>query len=655
MPQDLQEAPRLGRPAAVGRLALVGHPNVGKSVIFQALTGRYAAVSNYPGTTVEITRGAGRFGGRDWLVADTPGVRGLTPRSEEEAAARDFLLDEPPDVLVQVGDMKELRRVLQLTLELAPLGRPMVLVLNLADEARARGIGVDAARLSRSLGFPVIPAVAVTGEGLAEVRRAIAEARPYAGPRGETPDVSRALESLEGALPPGCPSPRAVAEMVLGGDPTMAAYLSRRYDGSGASARPDRAAFAVPPELLMFTWRKSVADELAAGSSWKKGGTAPAWLERLGMALLRPLPGALAAAAVLLGLYEFVGVFAARIVVDFLENRVFGAWLLPPVAAGLGRLLPKGWLLDLWVGPSGLISMGLTYSFAIILPVVTAFFLFFSLLEDSGYLPRLSVLLDRVFRKVGLNGKAVFPMILGLGCGTMATLTTRVLDTPRDRLLVTLLLALAIPCSAQLGVVLGLLAGLSAAAAAVWLGAVVLSFFGVGWAASRLLPGSRSPFWIEIPPLRVPLLVNILRKVRTRVFWYLREAVPLFIAGTLVLFVLDKTGGLRVLERVLAPVVTGWLGLPREATFSLVAGFLKRDYGAAGFFDLAKRGLLSPVQIVVSLVTLTLFLPCFAQFLVMIKERGLKAAVLVAAAVTSLALAAGGAVRLLLAAAGGLP
>lgn len=640
---------------AAHRLALVGQPNVGKSVIFQLLTGRYVTVSNYPGTTVEISRGVGKIGGEAWEVIDTPGLRSLFPRSEDEVAARDALLDEPPDVIVQVADAKALRRTLHLTLEIAQLGRPMVLVLNLTDEARARGFGLDSKRLSKALGFPVVETVAVTGEGIADLKKAILEARSYGGPGVEPPDIAVHLPELSEALPQACPSRRAVSEMLLGGDPTMERYLAHRWGWSGKD-RVDakRRGFATSPSLLGFAWRESVAEELSAASSWQKGGQTPGWLDKLGMHLLRPLAGSLAAVVVLFLLYEFVGVWAAQVAVDFMEDTVFGKWLLPPTAAAFHALPLPRWLIDFFVGPMGLISMGLTYALAIVLPVVTAFFLFFGGMEDSGYLPRLSVLLDRLFRKVGLNGKAVFPMILGLGCGTMATLTTRVLDSARERMLVTLLLALAIPCSAQLGVVMGLLAGLSVWAVVAWVGAVAVVFFIVGWAAARLLPGARAPFWIEIPPLRAPRPINLIRKVKTRVVWYLREAVPLFLIGTALLFMLDRTGGLKGLETVMAPVVTGWLGLPREASFALISGFLRRDYGAAGFYALSRRGLLDAQQVVVSLVTLTLFVPCFAQFLMMVKERGVRTAAWVLLAVTGIALLAGGLMRGILSSLGGL-
>ena len=236
-------------------------------------------------------------------------------------------------------------------------------------------------------------------------------------------------------------------------------------------------------------------------------------------------------------------------------------------------------------GQYGLISMGLTYAVAIILPIIVTFFLAFSILEDSGYLPRLAVVFNRLFRMIGLNGKAVLPLILGFGCDTMATLTTRILATRKERLIAILLLALGIPCSAQLGVILGLLAGLSWKATLIWVAVVAGTILMVGFISSRLLPGDGSDFILEIPPLRMPSPSNIGLKTLSRVEWYLKEAVPIFLVGTLILFAADRTGALLAAQTFLEPVVVGVLDLPREATEAFIIGFLRRDFGAAGLQD----------------------------------------------------------------------
>jgi ferrous iron transport protein B len=242
---------------------------------------------------------------------------------------------------------------------------------------------------------------------------------------------------------------------------------------------------------------------------------------------------------------------------------------------------------------------------------------------------------------MGLNGKAVLPMVLGLGCDTMATMTTRILGTPKERLIAVLLLALGIPCSAQLATILGILGGISFWALLTLFGVVLVQIFVVGFLAAKVLPGERSDFIMELPPLRVPALRNLLSKTRLRVRWYLWEAVPLFLVGTALLFVLDKTG---LLGRVVAagrPLVTGLLGLPAETAQVFIMGFLRRDYGAAGLFQLAHAGRLSGTQAVVALTVMTLFVPCVANLLMIIKEQGLKAALTILAFVTAVALSTG--------------
>jgi ferrous iron transport protein B len=239
-------------------------------------------------------------------------------------------------------------------------------------------------------------------------------------------------------------------------------------------------------------------------------------------------------------------------------------------------------------------------------------------------------------------------MILGLGCDTMATLTTRILPTRKERLLATLLLALGIPCSAQLGVILAMLAAVPPAAAAIWFAAVAGVMVTVGWLAARLLPGERGEFVVELPPMRLPAVSNVLSKTAARVEWYLKEALPLFLVGTFVLFALDRLNLLGLVIRAGEPIVSGVLGLPREASAAFLIGFLRRDFAATRLFDMARGGGLSVVQLVVSMVTITLFIPCIANVFIIAKERGIKTAALMAAFIFPVAFAMGGLVRVLM-------
>ncbi len=282
------------------------------------------------------------------------------------------------------------------------------------------------------------------------------------------------------------------------------------------------------------------------------------------------------------------------------------------------------------------------------LPVVSTFFIAFSFLEDSGYLPRLAVLSDRLFKGMGLNGKAFLPMVLGIGCVTMATMTTRILNSKKERLLASILLALGIPCSAQLGVILGIISGISPLATLVIFSTVGAQVFLAGHVLSKILPGERSDFVLEIPPIRTPLWRNISRKTVLRVKWFLREALPLFVLGTLILFALDRLHLLGRLVRGVEPVVTGLLSLPKQTAMVFFLGFLRRDYGAAGLFDMARNGALTPTQIIVSLTVMTLFVPCVANFFVLIKEQGTKSALLITGLISIYAIAVGAVLNLVL-------
>lgn len=322
------------------------------------------------------------------------------------------------------------------------------------------------------------------------------------------------------------------------------------------------------------------------------------------------------------GLYKFVGVFGAGVVVNFLENRVFGEYINPFMTHLVNSTIHIKLLQDLLVGEYGVITLGIRYAFAIILPIVATFFFAFAIIEDTGYLPRLAMLVDQFFKRIGLSGRAVIPLVLGLGCSTMATMVTRTLPTKRERIIATLLLALAIPCSAQMGVILALLAG-TPSGLMIWLGVIMLVFLIVGFLASKIMPGELPSFYMEIPHLRLPQFSNIFRKTASRLKWYFFEVFPLFIFASLMIWVGQLIGIFSFFVKILEYPVT-WIGLPREAAVAFLFGFFRRDYGAAGLYDLKKIGLLSGNQLVVSCVTLTLFLPCIAQLLMNVKERGMR-------------------------------
>jgi len=371
------------------------------------------------------------------------------------------------------------------------------------------------------------------------------------------------------------------------------------------------------------------------------------FLQTLGWWATHPLKGLALVALVLSFTFWFVGQFGAGTCVNFLEKTVFGGYINPAATRLADALLPMNqpvtrFVHDFFVGPYGLVTMALSYGFAIVLPIVTTFFLLFGVLEDSGYLPRLAVMVNRVFRAMGLNGKAVLPIVLGLGCDTMATMTTRILETRKERVITTLLLALAVPCSAQLGVLLAMMASLSMMAAVFWFLLMVGVTFLVGWLASKLLGGESSDFILELPPMRRPLLGNVAVKTFARLEWYLKEVIPLFVLGTAILFVFDKLNLLDKIARAGAPLVKGWLGLPPETAQAFLVGFLRRDYGAVFLLDAAKSGALTPHQVLVAMVTITLFMPCVATLFMIARELGKKTAAWITAFVFVFAFLVGG-------------
>ncbi len=628
------------------RIALVGNPNVGKSLLFHRLTGHYVVVSNYPGTTVELSQGAARAL-PDVTVVDTPGIVAFPSRTEDEQVTARVLLQENFQAVISVGDAKNLRRTLHLAVQLAEMNAPLVIVLNMMDEAKARGLQVDAQRLSEILGAAVIPTIATRNQGVQDLEAAIQHARrPHF--RLEYPAQVEATLATLGSLLPETPiGKRALSLLWLDGDALTNNWLCERIpkqDYAQLISLRDQlqTTLGEQPQAAIHRTREAFVEQATAAALAGEDSGRQSLAVRLGHLATHPLWGLPILAVALYAMYLFVGVLGAGTLVNLLEKNLFGQVINPWLTAEITRLIPIPFISDFLVGPYGIWTMGITYAAALLLPIVVTFFITFGILEDSGYLPRLAVLSNRLFRTMGLNGKAVLPMVLGLGCVTMATMTTRILTSKRDRLLTIFLLALAVPCSAQLGVVMGMLAGISLGAAMIWGGVMLGVLFLVGWLAAKLMPGERTPLVVELPPLRLPILSNVLMKTLARMEWYIKEAVPLFLLGTVLLFTLDKTHVLPWLINAGKPLVTGWLGLPPEASASFLLGFLRRDFAATGLFAMQSAGLLSPVQALTAIVTITLFIPCIASTFMIAKERGARTAVAMVVFILPFAFLVGG-------------
>ena len=644
-------------------VTIVGSPNVGKSVLFNVLTGIYVTVSNYPGTTVEVTRGRSRLNGAETGVMDTPGMYGLMPITEEERVARNILLNEQPNVVLHVVDAKNIERMLPMTLQLIEAGLPVVLVVNLMDEAEQLGLHLDTAGLAEKLGIPVIATALAYGRGAGAVRAAVAGklSQPAAGCSACAPGLlqpyrisyseplENALRQIESLLHGAYTlSRRGLALLLLQNDCEVA-QLVRSREGECMSQISQlievaQGHFHQPLSFIIPQQQRAAATRLVQPLLIAPDKRRSNFAARLSDWLIHPLTGLPFLLAALYLLYQFVGVFGAQTLVGWLEKDLFEAYVNPWFNGLLAQWIPWQVLRDLLGGEFGIFTLGVRYAVALVLPIVGTFFLAFSVIEDSGYLPRLAQLIDRSFKRIGLNGRAVIPLVLGFGCDTMATIVTRTLETRRERIISTMLLSLAIPCSAQLGVMLALLDG-RLDLLAIWLGVIGGVFLLVGYLTAQLLPGERPNFYMELPPLRLPRLRNVLVKTYTRMEWYLKEVFPLFIAASVLIWLGQLTGLFEIAVNIFKPIVS-WLGLPEPVAQAFLFGFFRRDYGAAGLYDM--RALLSPRQLVVAASTMTLFIPCIAQFAVTIKERGWKVALGIAAFILPFAILVGGLLNLIL-------
>lgn len=577
------------------KVVLVGNPNVGKSLIFNHLSGLYVDVSNYPGTTVEVARG--RHGSAD--VFDTPGVYGISSFTDEEAVTRDCVLEA--DIVLNVVDSVHLERDLFLTQQLIDMGKKVAVLLNFSDELEKLGIEIDTRLLSSYLGVPILQTAAVTKQGFDQIDAVLAEAR-----KGELdPSLHGRLHAMLTRT-----GSEAEAVLVMEGDEVVA----QRH---GIPPGVDR-------EALYIDRRNRVNIIINAVLSEKHRRTRFATL--LGRWAVNPWTGVPLLAVVLYFVYLFVGTFVAQDLVEFLEGRMGNQLWEPWIRGVVGTVVSDGsWLSTILVGEFGILTMTVTYLLFLLLPLVAAFYLSLALMEDSGYLPRLATMVDRSLHGMGLNGRAVIPLILGFGCVTMATITTRLLETSREKRIATAILQFAIPCSAQLAVVAAMLTAAGFQAMIIYTLTIFGVFVAVGTFLHRILPGEPSALLIDLPPMRLPRLDNIIRKTAYRSYYFMKEATPWFFIGALAVGILQVTGLLVVWQDILAPFTTGWLQLPREAATAFVMGMVRRDFGAAGLYDMP----LTSDQIVVALVTITLFVPCIASLMVMLKERGTKEATIV--------------------------
>jgi ferrous iron transport protein B len=567
------------------KILLMGNPNVGKSVIFSRLTGVSVITSNYPGTTVEFTKGYLRLCNEKMEVIDVPGTYTLEPTLSAEKVAVEMLnreIEKKGSIVIDIVDATNLERNLNLTLQLLKKDIPVIIALNLWDEAGHIGISIDIEQLQKILGVPVVPTVAITGEGIKKLVDSLPEAKKgtYQFENGERwHEIGRIVEKVQ--------------------------QVKHRHH---------------------------------------------TFLERLADFTVRPLGGIPLAIIILFGTFKIVRLIGEGLI-NYLLDPLFKNYYLPLITKAVDSLLPIKSIHDLLLGTTpdplgsfGLLTAGLYIPLVVVLPYLFSFYLVLSFLEDLGYLPRLAILLDNVFHRLGLHGYSSIPIILGLGCKVPAVLATRVLETRREKIIAIALILMGAPCMPQTAMIASIVAPhgvkyLILIFSVLFLVAILTSFL-----LNKLLRGETPELLIEIPPYRIPKLSILLKKVWLRLSSFIKEAIPLIILGIFFIGILDLLGVINFVSRILGAPILFLLGLPPETLLVVITGFLRKDVSIALLQSLH----LSPKQLVVACIFLVLYLPCISTFFVMTKEMGWRSALKLVAILLFSALLVGGILNVIL-------
>lgn len=646
---------------AIKTIALAGNPNVGKSAFFTALTKVYVDVSNYPGTTIEITS---TLLNDTIKIQDTPGVYGVSSFNDEERVARDIILYS--DAVINIVSAISLERDLFLTKQLIEMGKPIILIINQMDELLSLNFQIDIKLLEKELGIPVFCTTAITGEGIDQVKQAILNNEERTG------NIDPVLKNELIKLLPQVTN-QSEALLLLEGDLTIA----ERYKIQPQNRRNE----------IYARRRKEVNDLIL--KIINKNGKKNRSLTHLSNILINPIYGTIIGLSIgYLFLYQFLGVWIGGYLINITEKQIMSKYYEPLIKKATAAIFPadiilkngdhniiftfqNGYLQEknkynellklekdypkteknyyfspqdyiekegyktnlnstflssigtILSGQYGILTLTVTYLFGLLLPLVIAFYASLAILEDSGYLPRLAVLMDGILIRLGMNGRAIIPLILGLGCVTMASVTTRLLTTKREKIIALTVLGFAIPCSAQLGVIQSLLAKNGGVTSwLIWISILIAVLLVTGIVMNKFLPGKSTPLLLDLPPLRFPRLKNIYSKTKNKVTFFMLEAIPAFFIAAFIVSVLQVTGILKIIISIFEPISEKLLLLPKEVSISFILGMVRRDFGAFGLTDLT----LTPAQVTVASVVLTLFVPCIATVSVMAKEQSWKVA-----------------------------
>lgn len=587
------------------KIILVGNPNVGKSVLFGALTGVYVEVSNYPGTTVSVTKARVDYA----EIIDTPGTYSLGNFSEDERVTKEIIREA--DVVVNIVSATSLERDLFLTAQLIDLKIPLVVVVNQLDEAHSGGIDINFIKLKEELDCKVFSTVATRKQGIAELVDYLRDGK-FKISNKVTPCAKKIFEGRE------LPQKGRIEEL-------LSIECSHLNTKECEILHNERINF------INSTIRKSVIFNVP-----KKR-----FMNSIEHFLFNPVTGFVTTVFVLYLLFEIVGVYISGNVVDYVYGGL-ERYFCPMLKHFCDNFIKTPLITEILVGEFGIFTMAFSIIIGVLIPLLAAFYIFMSILEDSGYLPRMSVFCDEMLKKIGLNGRAMIPLILGLGCTTMGTITTRILPSNKERMITVALLGISIPCAAQQGIIVVLLASIGGLKVWFFYLLIIFSIMAiVGTLLSKIAKGKTTDLFISLPPIRIPNFSNILKKTYSRMVSFLKEATGFFVLSSLVISILNYFGWLKLLERCLEPVVVNLLHLPAEFSNVFIMGLIRRDMASAGLFEMANAGNMSSLQIFIAAVVITLFVPCIAMLIMVFKERGAKEGIILWLSAFCIAIGAG--------------
>ncbi|MBS7636207.1 ferrous iron transport protein B [Candidatus Bathyarchaeota archaeon] len=640
------------------RVALAGNANVGKSVIFNQLTGLNQVVGNWPGKTVERAEGTLHFKGYAIRIIDLPGIYSLSTFSIEEIVSRDYIAVEKPDIIVNVVDASALERNLYFTLQLLELEAPIVMALNQVDYAAKKGIRINTEKLSEILGVPVVPTVAITGSGINELLTTVIavasgekKLQPLKVKFGVEVEkrVKKLQELVQRRLPQLCEvyPARWVATKLLERDSDVAGKL-KNYEGgtealqlAGKLAAELEKLHGEPSPVILASERYSIASKIAKEVTIVEAPPRISLEQKLDAISTHKI----------LGYPILIGAILAMFSLIFIGGSLFSGFLesfFGNIILHIGNalaFLPSTAQSLITEGVLGGIVAGIT----IALPYIVPFYIILALLEDSGYLPRAAFLMDNLMHKIGLHGKAFIPLILGYGCSVPACLSCRIMETQRERLLAAFVVTL-IPCAARTVVILGLVGrfvGLHAALA-IYIFDLILIFI-LGRIAFKVLPGEPVGLIMEMPPYKKPSFKGVLTKTWSRTKDFVYVAFPIIVAGSLAITALNITGFINYITAGAKPLISGWLGLPVEAGVPLIFGVLRKELALILLSQLIPLESLSALQMIVFALVIMVYIPCIATIAALIREFGWKKATAITITDITLALLLGGiAYRILL-------